>query len=62
MLQLQESPSNAPNDAAEPSTIVCKDCKSSVPVESLIPVDALHMQCPRCLYVFFFKETPTSDR
>jgi phage FluMu protein Com len=62
MLQLQDSLSDPPYDATEPSTIVCKDCKSTVPIASLIPVDALHKQCPRCLYIFFFKETPTSDR
>ena len=33
--------------------MVCKDCKSPSPVEAFIPVDALHMQCPMCLYVFF---------
>ena len=26
------------------------------PVESLITVDALHVQCPLCLYVFFMDE------
>lgn len=39
------------NDLAE-ATIVCRDCKSASPVESLILVDTLHVQCPLCLYVF----------
>jgi rubredoxin len=39
---------------------VCRDCKSASPVKSLIPVDALHMQCPICLYVFFL-ETPSRN-
>jgi hypothetical protein len=60
MLQRQQSLSDVPDDATEPSTVICKDCKSTVPIASLIPVDALHKQCPRCLYIFFFKETPAS--
>ncbi len=51
--QLQESLTNAPDEALERQTVVCKDCKSALPVDSLIEVDALHVQCPRCLFVFF---------
>jgi len=61
MLQLQELLTDIPDDA-EPSKIICKDCKSTVSIKSLIPVDDLHRQCPQCLYIFFFKETPTSER
>jgi hypothetical protein len=39
--------------AADTPTVVCGDCKSPSAIESLIPVDALHVQCPLCLYVFF---------
>jgi hypothetical protein len=41
---------------AENSTVLCKDCKMASPIESLVTVDALHMQCPLCLYVFFMEE------
>jgi hypothetical protein len=41
---------------AENSTVICKDCKMASPIESLVTVDALHMQCPLCLYVFFMEE------
>jgi hypothetical protein len=41
------------HDAADAPTVVCRDCKSPSPTDSLIPVDALHVQCPLCLYVFF---------
>jgi hypothetical protein len=51
--QFRESLTNDRNDADETPIVFCKDCKASSPVESLIPVDALHMQCPQCLYVFF---------
>jgi hypothetical protein len=43
-------------EEAEASTVLCKDCKYVSPVESLITVDALHVQCPLCLYVFFMDE------
>jgi hypothetical protein len=52
----QEFLSNARYDEAEASTVLCKDCKFPSPVESLVSVDALHVQCPRCLYVFFMDE------
>jgi hypothetical protein len=41
------------HEAAHAPTVVCRDCKSPSLIESLIPVDALHVQCPLCLYVFF---------
>ena len=56
MPQVQESLSNDRNDAAEAPNVLCKDCKAPSPVEALIPVDALHVQCPLCLYVFFMNE------
>jgi hypothetical protein len=52
----QESLSHGRNEEAEASTVLCKDCKYASPVESLITVDALHVQCPVCLYVFFMDE------
>lgn len=52
----QESLSHDPNEEAEASTVLCKDCKYVSPVESFIAVDALHVQCPVCLYVFFMDE------
>jgi hypothetical protein len=52
----QESLSNGRNDDAEASTVLCKDCTIASPVESLVTVDALHVQCPLCLYVFFMDE------
>jgi hypothetical protein len=48
-----ESLINDLHDAADAPTVVCRDCKSPSPIESLITVDALHVQCPLCLYVFF---------
>jgi hypothetical protein len=51
--QLQESLTKAPHAAHERPTVVCRDCKSPSPVDSLIEVAALHVQCPVCLYVFF---------
>jgi hypothetical protein len=51
--QFRETLTNDRNEAAEAPIVFCKDCKAPSPVESLIPVDALHMQCPQCLYVFF---------
>jgi hypothetical protein len=51
--QFRESLTNDRNDAAEAPILFCRDCKAPSPVESLIPVDALHVQCPQCLYVFF---------
>jgi hypothetical protein len=44
------------NQEAEASTVLCKDCRYASPLESLITVDALHVQCPVCLYVFFMDE------
>jgi hypothetical protein len=52
----QESRSNGRNDEAEASTVLCRDCKVASLVESLVIVDALHVQCPLCLYVFFMEE------
>jgi hypothetical protein len=52
----QESLSHDRNEEAEASTVLCKDCKHVSAVESLIAVDALHVQCPICLYVFFMDE------
>jgi hypothetical protein len=51
----QESFSNRRGEA-EASTVLCNDCKVASPVESLVTVDTLHVQCPRCLYVFFMDE------
>ncbi len=50
--QLEESPTKA-NEAPKLPTVVCRDCKSPSPIGSLIEVDALHVQCPVCLFVFF---------
>jgi hypothetical protein len=50
---IQETPSKSPDDEAEASAVLCKDCRIASPVESLVSVDALHVQCPLCLYVFF---------
>jgi hypothetical protein len=52
----QESLSHGRNEEVEAPTVLCKDCKYASPVESLITVDALHVQCPVCLYVFFMDE------
>jgi hypothetical protein len=52
----QEDLSNSPEVEAEASTVLCKDCRIATPLESLITVDALHVQCPHCLYVFFMDE------
>jgi hypothetical protein len=41
------------NASAEPMVVVCKDCNAATPIESLIGVDPLHVQCPHCLFVFF---------
>jgi len=51
--QLEESPTNA-HEALQPPSLVCPDCRSSSPIGSLIEVNALHMQCPLCLFVFFW--------
>ena len=51
----QEYSSNG-RDEVEAPTVLCKDCKITTPVELLIRVDALHVQCPRCLYVFYMDE------
>jgi hypothetical protein len=53
---IQESLSNGRSDEAEDFTVLCKDCKYASRVESLIVVDAVHVQCPLCLYVFFMDE------
>jgi hypothetical protein len=42
-------------DATEADHFVCRDCRSRFPIKSFIPVDALHVQCPFCLYVFFME-------
>ena len=55
VLQLKDSPADGRIDASQVPTIVCRDCKSAVTVASLIAVDALHVQCPLCLYVFFME-------
>ena len=52
----QDSLSHGRNEEAEASTVVCKDCHYASPLESFITVDALHVQCPLCLYVFFMDE------
>jgi hypothetical protein len=52
----QESLSHGRNEEAEAFIVPCKDCKYASPVESLMTVDALHVQCPVCLYVFFMDE------
>ena len=53
---IQDTLSNRRNDEAEASAVLCKDCRIASPVESLVSVDALHVQCPLCLYVFFMDE------
>jgi hypothetical protein len=50
----QESLSHGRNEEAP--TVLCKDCRSASPAESFVSVDALHVQCPLCLYVFFMDE------
>jgi hypothetical protein len=52
----QETLSHGRDEEAEASTVLCKDCRMASPVESLVTVDALHVQCPLCLYVFFMDE------
>jgi hypothetical protein len=52
----QEDLSHRRDGEAEASTMLCKDCKYLSQVESFIAVDALHVQCPLCLYVFFMEE------
>jgi hypothetical protein len=52
----QETLSPSRDEEAEASTVRCKDCRIASPVESLVTVDALHVQCPLCLYVFFMDE------
>ena len=51
----QELPAAEFNRAAEAPAVVCKDCKSPLALDLLIPVDALHVQCPHCLFVFFLE-------
>ena len=58
----QETLSNDRKDEAEPSTVLCKDCRYASAVESFITVDALHVQCPLCLYVFFMDESQRKAR
>ena len=53
---IQETLSNSRDEEAEASTVLCKDCRVASPVESFLTVDALHVQCPQCLYVFFMDE------
>ena len=52
----QETLSHSRDEEAEASTVLCKDCRSASPAESFVSVDALHVQCPLCLYVFFMDE------
>ena len=52
----QECLSQGRDGEAEVSSVLCKDCRYESPVGSLITVDALHVQCPQCLYVFFLDE------
>jgi hypothetical protein len=61
MTQIQESLEDDRAEAADVPTIICNDCKASLPVASLIPVDALHVQCPLCLYIFF-KDASSRNR
>ena len=53
MAQIQEALASDRNLAAKAPTIVCDDCRAATPPDLLIRVDPLHVQCPRCLYVFF---------
>jgi hypothetical protein len=53
MAQIQETLTSDRNFADEAPTVVCNDCHAATPADSLIRVDPLHVQCPRCLYVFF---------
>jgi hypothetical protein len=53
MPQIQSTLTSNRNFADEAPTVVCNDCHAATPVDSLIRVDPLHVQCPRCLYVFF---------
>jgi hypothetical protein len=52
-VQLQESSTHA-KKASKLPTVVCRDCKSPSPIDALIEVDALHVQCPHCLFIFFW--------
>ena len=56
MPPIQEIFSNRRDDEAEASTVLCQDCRIASPVDSLVTVDALHVQCPLCLYVFLMDE------
>lgn len=51
--RLQESPTKSSDEAPERPIVVCRDCRSPSPIEALIEVDTLHVQCPLCLFVFF---------
>jgi hypothetical protein len=53
--QIPETLSNSRSDEAEDFAVLCKDCMNASPVQSLVSVDALHVQCPLCLYVFFME-------
>jgi hypothetical protein len=53
MAQIEETLTSDRNPAVEAPTIVCNDCHAPTPVDLLIRVDPLHVQCPQCLYVFF---------
>ena len=55
MSQIEESLTNAPDESPERPTVVCRDCRSASPFDELIEVDAVHVQCPLCLYVFFLE-------
>jgi hypothetical protein len=59
MAQIQDSLSSGRNLAVEAPIIVCNDCHAQTPVDSLIRVDPLHVQCPQCLYVFFLDAAGT---
>jgi hypothetical protein len=55
MIAMKKSPTGDRDDAGEFTMLVCRDCKTASPVNSLIEVDPLHRQCPICLYVFFLQ-------
>jgi hypothetical protein len=57
MAQIQETLTSDRDVAVEAPTIVCNDCHAATPVDMLVRVDPLHVQCPRCLYVFFLDVT-----
>jgi hypothetical protein len=53
MPQLKEPQANA-DEALELPSVFCPDCRSLSLTNLLIEVDALHVQCPLCLFVFFW--------